>query len=157
MKSIEFTEDMLENINEIGNMLFYDELDPRSVSYIRKLNRPYINWLKIIFFIFIPTIISFLLCIILNYLDYSMKISFFTVVLFLSMYIIIFIKKILISLIKIYQSYAPDHLRNKCRFEPSCSEYMVLSIEKYGFLKGLYKGVDRLKRCNINGGGIDFP
>ncbi|NLZ46061.1 MAG: membrane protein insertion efficiency factor YidD [Clostridiales bacterium] len=52
---------------------------------------------------------------------------------------------------------APESLRKQCRFKPSCSEYMILSIEKFGLLKGIIKGICRLKRCNINGGGFDFP
>jgi putative component of membrane protein insertase Oxa1/YidC/SpoIIIJ protein YidD len=34
---------------------------------------------------------------------------------------------------------------------------MLLSIEKYGVWKGLPKGVNRLRRCNINNGGFDEP
>lgn len=34
---------------------------------------------------------------------------------------------------------------------------MILAIEKYGLIKGLQKGICRLKRCNIDGGGFDFP
>jgi len=44
-----------------------------------------------------------------------------------------------------------------CRFYPSCSEYCIKSIEKYGVVKGLLKGVGRILRCNpFNGGGIDL-
>lgn len=75
----------------------------------------------------------------------------------LMVYILLAIKRMFICAIKLYQKYAPDSLRNKCRFEPSCSEYMILAIEKYGLLKGLQKGICRLKRCNIDGGGYDFP
>jgi putative component of membrane protein insertase Oxa1/YidC/SpoIIIJ protein YidD/uncharacterized OB-fold protein len=52
--------------------------------------------------------------------------------------------------------------RNKkifCRFFPSCSEYSIIALEKYGFLKGWYLTLERLKRCNwkYNGRKIDFP
>lgn len=67
------------------------------------------------------------------------------------------LKRIIICLIRIYQRFAPASLRNKCRFEPSCSQYMILSLQKYGLRKGLAKGTDRLKRCNIHHGGFDFP
>jgi uncharacterized protein len=36
----------------------------------------------------------------------------------------------------------------RCRFTPSCSQYMLLSIRKYGALKGFLKGCDRLMRDN---------
>ncbi|MBE6586778.1 MAG: membrane protein insertion efficiency factor YidD [Ruminococcaceae bacterium] len=66
-------------------------------------------------------------------------------------------KRVVICSVHIYQRYAPDSIRNKCRFEPSCSEYMILAIEKYGLFKGVIKGIDRLKRCNTNDGGFDYP
>ena len=34
---------------------------------------------------------------------------------------------------------------------------MILSLEKYGLIRGLRKGVDRLRRCNVHGGGFDDP
>ena len=35
-----------------------------------------------------------------------------------------------------------------CRFTPTCSEYMKISIEKYGTFKGLKLGIKRLLRCH---------
>jgi putative membrane protein insertion efficiency factor len=63
----------------------------------------------------------------------------------------------LIKLIRFYQKMAPKALRESCRFVPSCSEYMILAIEKYGCLKGIYKGFNRLLRCKVPNGGIDYP
>lgn len=63
----------------------------------------------------------------------------------------------LISLIRIYQRFAPMNIRRRCRFEPSCSEYMVLAIQKYGMKSGFLKGVDRIKRCGSGDGGYDYP
>lgn len=37
---------------------------------------------------------------------------------------------------------------NTCRFEPSCSEYTMQAITKYGVLKGWYLGIKRIIRCN---------
>ncbi len=67
------------------------------------------------------------------------------------------IKKILIYLVQLYQRYAPARIRQNCRFEPSCSNYMIMSIKKYGTKKGLLKGIDRLKRCKPPNGGLDLP
>ena len=41
-----------------------------------------------------------------------------------------------------------------CKFYPSCSEYMMQAIEKYGCIKGIFLGVKRLLRCHpfANGG-----
>ncbi|MDR0661977.1 MAG: membrane protein insertion efficiency factor YidD [Holosporales bacterium] len=48
--------------------------------------------------------------------------------------------------------------RGCCRYVPCCSTYMILALQKWGFLKGLWKGVCRLLRCHPWGGfGVDFP
>ena len=67
------------------------------------------------------------------------------------------IKNILLLLIFIYQKFAPIFIREACLFTPSCSEYMRLSILKYGVCKGVKKGLHRLKRCRPPNGGIDEP
>lgn len=47
----------------------------------------------------------------------------------------------------------------KCRFMPSCSNYTILALEKYGFWIGWYKGFKRILRCmpDIPYGTIDYP
>ena len=65
-------------------------------------------------------------------------------------------KRFFIFFVKVYQRYASDEVRLRCPFTPSCSEYMILSIQKYGVIKGIYKGWRRLKRCSLPG-GIDYP
>ena len=65
-------------------------------------------------------------------------------------------KRFFIFFVKLYQAYAPDDVRMRCVFTPSCSEYMILAIEKYGVIKGIAKGLNRLKRCHAPG-GIDYP
>jgi putative membrane protein insertion efficiency factor len=67
------------------------------------------------------------------------------------------LKDILIWMVKIYQKYAPVELRLSCVFTPSCSEYMILAIEKHGAIKGLFRGLKRLFRCHYPNGGIDNP
>lgn len=57
----------------------------------------------------------------------------------------------------LYQRYAPTSVRQACRFEPSCSEYMKLAILKYGIIKGISKGWKRILRCRYPNGGIDYP
>ena len=157
MKSVEFSEEQLANLNDIAQQLFADEENPESYGYIRKLNRPKIHWLKILllmFSIIVVTITSFYT----TYFFYkSTLLSSATSGIILLLLILISAKKIIIHLIMIYQRYAPTSIREKCRFEPSCSEYMLLAIEKYGLIKGVKKGINRLKRCNINNGGYDYP
>ena len=45
-----------------------------------------------------------------------------------------------------------------CRFEPSCSRYMIGALRKYGLLKGLARGIARVLRCHPwHPGGYDPP
>lgn len=155
--SIEFDEKQLENLNEIGQKLFNNEQDPRSITYIRKLKRPKIDWLKVGALILLPPVLFIIFGWLLYYCGISMIQSFLIAMMIWLIYLGVALKSILLWLVKIYQRYAPDSIRKKCRFEPSCSEYMMLSIEKYGVWKGVRKGIDRLKRCNVNNGGFDFP
>ena len=67
------------------------------------------------------------------------------------------ISKIIIFLIGVYQKIASPQLRSSCRFEPSCSNYMILAIEKYGAEKGIVMGIQRLIRCRYPNSGIDYP
>jgi len=60
-----------------------------------------------------------------------------------------------IWLTQIYRRLTPSAIRG-CRFVPSCSEYMLLSIEKHGS-KGIFKGIKRICRCRPGNGGVDFP
>ncbi|HIV85183.1 MAG TPA: membrane protein insertion efficiency factor YidD [Candidatus Monoglobus merdigallinarum] len=68
-------------------------------------------------------------------------------------------KRFLIYIIKLYQKYiSPLKLRPTCRFYPTCSQYAVLAIQKYGALRGGIKAVWRILRCNpFSRGGIDYP
>lgn len=58
--------------------------------------------------------------------------------------------------IRRYQRTETD-LHAKCRFEPTCSEYLALALQKYGLFKALRLGVNRLRRCRPPNGGIDYP
>lgn len=55
--------------------------------------------------------------------------------------------KCLIYLIRLYQK-APLSSHNKCRFIPTCSNYMIEAIEEYGSIKGVYLGIKRILRCH---------
>ncbi len=47
--------------------------------------------------------------------------------------------------------------QNSCKFNPTCSNYMILAIEKKGFVKGFLLGMWRILRCNPwSKGGDDF-
>lgn len=67
------------------------------------------------------------------------------------------IKFILISLIKFYRIViSPMKITPSCRFIPTCSEYAIEALEKYGPLKGSILAVKRILRCNhFSKGGYD--
>jgi putative membrane protein insertion efficiency factor len=67
-------------------------------------------------------------------------------------------KKFVIILIRLYQKFLSPFLGHNCRFYPTCSEYSIMAIEKYGLIKGSLKALWRILRCNPwSKGGIDFP
>ncbi len=56
-------------------------------------------------------------------------------------------KRLLIAIIHIYQK-IPGPWHKMCRHIPTCSNYMIESLEQYGTLKGSYLGIKRILRCN---------
>ena len=66
-------------------------------------------------------------------------------------------KRAVIWIVRLYQYLAPDDIRLKCVFYPSCSEYMILAVQKYGTIRGVIRGIARLQRCHEPYGGEDFP
>lgn len=62
------------------------------------------------------------------------------------------IKKILILILKLYQAIISPLLPNACRYTPTCSQYAIEAIQKYGIFKGSWKAIKRILRCNPWGG-----
>lgn len=157
MRSIQFNEDQLCDVSKLAQSLFQDESDPRSNSYKRILVRPKINWLLFGVWLVCPFILFLVACSLSKLFHYDQDYNLLIITLLIVAYLCCTAKRITVFIIKVYQRFAPDSIRLKCRYEPSCSEYMILSIQKYGLIKGLIKGVKRIYRCNINGGGFDYP
>ena len=69
----------------------------------------------------------------------------------------IMLKKGIISLIRFYQKYlSPLKWRTHCIYTPTCSEYAIQAISKYGIIKGTLLSVWRILRCNpFSKGGYD--
>jgi hypothetical protein len=65
-------------------------------------------------------------------------------------------RKVLSSLIKLYQIFISPFLGSVCRFYPSCSDYAREAVEKRGVFRGLYKTFARLLKCHpFHSGGYD--
>jgi putative membrane protein insertion efficiency factor len=64
----------------------------------------------------------------------------------------------LVGLVRAYQWTLGPLLGPVCRFEPSCSRYMIESLRKYGVFRGLARGLLRIGRCHPwHPGGYDPP
>lgn len=57
-------------------------------------------------------------------------------------------KKILLAMIRFYQKSVSPYFPARCRFRPTCSQYALEAIEKYGPWKGGRLAIRRLLRCN---------
>lgn len=77
----------------------------------------------------------------------------------------LFLRKIILRIIRFYQKYfSPDTSSfsllhpffGTCKFQPTCSEYAYQAIEKYGAIKGLILAIKRILRCHpFSKGGHD--
>ena len=64
----------------------------------------------------------------------------------------------IIGLVRLYQWTLSPYVGRQCRFRPTCSNYMIEAVEKYGAIRGTLKGVWRIIRCNpLCRGGYDPP
>ena len=148
-------------------------------TYVKEhqLNRPKTNILDAILFAFVFVVLTLLATWSVYFvvsmvgipsMIHSSSVKFIkdhSVLIFLLIFLTVFLavicglsRIITIGLIRIYQHYAPEEIRRRCLFKPTCSEYAILAIKKYGVLIGLYKSIDRLiNRCKGNIYQIDCP
>ena len=67
-----------------------------------------------------------------------------------------FLKNAIKHCVKFYRNYISGLMLCKCRYHPSCSQYMLEAIEHKGLCCGLLKGAARILRCNpLFSGGYD--
>ena len=61
-----------------------------------------------------------------------------------------------IGLIKLYQKWLSPLLGNNCRFNPTCSNYAIIAIFRFGFAKGCWLAGKRIIKCHpLHAGGDD--
>ena len=69
------------------------------------------------------------------------------------------IKFILIKIIKLYKLFISPYLGNNCRYLPTCSDFLLDSLNEHGVFKGTIKGTKRILSCHpikFLGGGKGF-
>jgi len=65
-------------------------------------------------------------------------------------------RRVVLALLQFYKRIISPVLPPMCRFEPTCSAYMMQAVDKYGVLRGIWLGLRRLARCHpFNPGGWD--
>ena len=68
-------------------------------------------------------------------------------------------KKIIIFLLKKYKKVLSPIISScgiHCKYQPTCSEYMMQAVDKYGVIKGVFLGIIRILKCNpFSKGGYD--
>lgn len=57
-------------------------------------------------------------------------------------------RKLLLSLIRFYRRHISPHTPPSCRFQPTCSQYALTAVERYGAWKGARLALWRILRCN---------
>ncbi|MGN1402102.1 MAG: membrane protein insertion efficiency factor YidD [Bacillus sp. (in: firmicutes)] len=66
-------------------------------------------------------------------------------------------KKLLLSLIKFYRKFISPLTPPSCRFYPTCSQYGIEAIQRFGAVKGSWLTIKRILKCHpFHPGGIDL-
>ena len=65
-------------------------------------------------------------------------------------------RKAVIATLRFYKRFLSPYLPSACRYQPTCSEYMLEAVSKYGVPRGVSLGLRRLLRCHpFRQGGFD--
>ena len=64
---------------------------------------------------------------------------------------------IIIFPIRVYQIFISPILGKYCRFNPTCSNYMIQAVNEWGMFYGVFLGIRRITKCHPWGGSGDDP
>lgn len=164
--SIEYNETNKESAIPEEADSFISEDEPEAVRLLREererinnLERPHISVLAAALNILIPLIAAGAIFCALYFTlpQFKLGIALGVSLGLLGVYIIARTKSILIWFIKVYQATAPAKVRIRCVFTPTCSQYAIAALNKYGVIRGVPKIISRLRRCHPPNGGVDEP
>ena len=66
-------------------------------------------------------------------------------------------RAVVVAPVRFYQRFVSPAIPKPCKYHPSCSQYAVTAVGRYGILRGLVLSGWRLLRCNPwSHGGVDF-
>lgn len=131
-------------------------------EYYARFARPRIYPLAILWNILVPVILSAGgIC----FLKFVLEVEWFlstghcviATFVFCSAYALLHVKQLIIFVIRLYQRFAPMHVRERCVFTPTCSDYTIISLNKYGLIVGGIRSIQRFRRCDYDHGGYDYP
>ena len=65
-------------------------------------------------------------------------------------------RRLIVGLIQVYRLILSPFLGQHCRFYPSCSEYAITSVQRFGVFRGCWLALRRLGKCHPwHAGGVD--
>ncbi|MBP3494604.1 MAG: membrane protein insertion efficiency factor YidD [Clostridia bacterium] len=126
----------------------------------RRLYRPKINYFLAVVYVICHILVSCIIAIGWVWIEsgsFRVALDFFGDKLWIiPITFLITLRFTLIWFVKLYQRYAKSETRLRCTMEPSCSEYCIMALKKYGAIIGCIKAYNRLHRCHPPG-EIDYP
>ena len=142
-----------QNVIINNNGLLYRAEETHMAKYIREIR------VLDLFLYFVLPLVGFLLIAALFGLMIALTSGFLFWFSLISLLFALYydLKYLLIGSVLLYKATAPMSLRERCRFEPSCSTYMIVAVQKYGLFRGFIKGIRRIMRCRPPNGGHDLP
>jgi uncharacterized protein len=67
------------------------------------------------------------------------------------------LRAVAVAPVRFYQRFVSPVLPRRCKYHPSCSQYAVDAVRRFGILRGVVLAAWRLVRCNpLSDGGVDF-
>lgn len=65
-------------------------------------------------------------------------------------------RRVALALVSFYRKYISPMFPPSCRYVPTCSEYAMIALQRYGFIRGSWMAIKRICRCHPwHPGGYD--